>query len=58
VDPLGGGAVIPLAHLGHWYVSMPLYLGPVVIIFVALKVQARRERRREERGARKRSGRG
>ena len=25
---------IPLAHLGHWYVSLPIFMGPVVVLFV------------------------
>lgn len=36
----------PLAHLGHWYVSLPIFMGPVLAIALALKIQTARERRR------------
>lgn len=32
------------AHLGHWYVSLPIFMGPVLLVVVALKVQTWRER--------------
>jgi hypothetical protein len=35
----------PLAHLGHWYVSLPIFMGPVLLIAIALKIQTWRERR-------------
>jgi ABC-type transporter Mla MlaB component len=35
----------PFAHLGHWYVSLPIFMGPVLLIAVALKIQTWRERR-------------
>jgi|GEM_PF-1763390 len=35
-----------LAHFGHWYISLPTFMGPVVIIVIALKVSGWRERRR------------
>jgi ABC-type transporter Mla MlaB component len=35
----------PLAHLGHWYVSLPIFMGPVLLIAVALKIQTWRERK-------------
>lgn len=38
------------AHLGHWYVSLPVFGAPVVIIAVAVKVSERRERRRARAG--------
>ncbi len=34
----------PLAHLGHWYVSLPVFMGPVLLLLVALKIQTWRER--------------
>lgn len=34
----------PLAHLGHWYVSLPIFMGPVLLISLALKIQTWRER--------------
>jgi ABC-type transporter Mla MlaB component len=37
--------VPPLAHLGHWYVSLPVFMGPVLLLVIALKVNAWRERR-------------
>ncbi len=35
-----------LAHFGHWYAEL-LYVVPFVVIVGALKLQARRDRRRE-----------
>ena len=39
-----------LAHFGHWYVSLPVFGAPVVIIAVAVKLSERRERRRVRSG--------
>jgi hypothetical protein len=39
-----------LAHFGHWYISLPTFLGPVVIIAVVVKTAERRERRRAQDG--------
>jgi hypothetical protein len=39
-----------LAHFGHWYISLPTFMGPVVIIVIALRVSAWRERRRAREG--------
>jgi hypothetical protein len=38
------------AHFGHWYVSLPTFLGPAVIIAVIVKVSERRTRRRAREG--------
>jgi hypothetical protein len=38
------------AHLGHWYVSLPVFGAPVVIVAIAVKVSERRERRRRREG--------
>jgi anti-anti-sigma regulatory factor len=35
----------PLAHLGHWYVSLPVFMGPVLLVVIALKLHTWRERR-------------
>jgi anti-anti-sigma factor len=35
-----------LAHFGHWYVAGPVFLGPVILLVVAIKVAEWRERRR------------
>lgn len=40
-----------LAHLGHWYISLPLYLGPILLISAGLTFQDWRERRRSRRAA-------
>ena len=40
-------AAIPLAHLGHWYLSLP-YVVPVVIVLGA-SYRAFRQQRREDR---------
>lgn len=42
--------IVVFAHLGHWYVGLPVYLGPVVVITVLVKATDWRERHR--RGAR------
>jgi hypothetical protein len=34
------------AHLGHWYIGLPVYVGPIVLIVLAIKVSEWRERRR------------
>ncbi|MGC2373311.1 MAG: hypothetical protein WA484_05505 [Solirubrobacteraceae bacterium] len=36
----------PLAHLGHWYVSLPVFMGPVLLLVIALKIQTWREQHR------------
>jgi hypothetical protein len=41
--------VIPLAHAGHLLIDIPLFLGPVVMLVVALMWSSRRERRLRER---------
>ena len=43
----------PLAHFGHWYVSLPVFMGPVVVLLVWVYVGAWLERRRgrRDRGA-------
>ncbi len=49
--PAGFISYTPIfAHLGHWYVSLPVFGAPVVIIAVAVKVSERRERRRARAG--------
>jgi ABC-type transporter Mla MlaB component len=45
----------PLAHLGHWYVSLPVFMGPVLLLVIALKVQTWRERRHRPDQSGKRS---
>ena len=37
-----------LAHAGHILIDAPLFLGPVVLLAVALWVSTRRERRRNQ----------
>jgi hypothetical protein len=36
---------IPFAHAGHVLIDLPIYLGPVVIITIWLKVASWREKR-------------
>jgi hypothetical protein len=48
--PVGGAAVIPLAHLGHWYVSLPIFLGPVLVLLAWVYVGDWLERRRRGDG--------
>ena len=39
--------LIPLAHLGHLLVDIPLFAGPVILLVVALMWSMHRERGRE-----------
>jgi ABC-type transporter Mla MlaB component len=45
----------PLAHLGHWYVSLPVFMGPVLLLVLALKVRTWREAHGEPDHSGKRS---
>ena len=36
---------LPIAHFGHWFVTL-LYMGPVVVLVVALSIQSWRDKRR------------
>jgi hypothetical protein len=40
---------IPFAHAGHILIDLPIYLGPVVVVAVWLKLSSWREKRRGER---------
>ncbi|MBX5469171.1 MAG: hypothetical protein IRZ21_04645 [Thermoleophilaceae bacterium] len=40
------GLLLPLAHAGHVLVTLPIYLGPVLLLIVGLKVAERIEKRR------------
>jgi hypothetical protein len=40
--------MLPIAHFGHWYVSL-LYLAPVFVIVIVLSVQSWRDRRQARR---------
>jgi hypothetical protein len=35
------------AHLGHWYVGLPVYLSPVLVVVALLKWSEWREKRRK-----------
>jgi hypothetical protein len=37
--------VLPIAHFGHWYVTL-LYMAPVVVLVAALSFQSWRDKRR------------
>ena len=39
-----------LAHFGHWYISIPTFMTPVVLLAVAVKVSERRTMRRASEG--------
>jgi hypothetical protein len=41
--------VTVLAHLGHWYVSLPIFMGPVLLLFAWVYIGDRRDKRRERR---------
>lgn len=38
--------VVPLAHFGHWYISLPVYFGPVIAVAAFLAISDWRQRRR------------
>jgi hypothetical protein len=37
------------AHLGHWYVGLPVYAGPVVLLIAWFKIGDWRDKRRQRR---------
>jgi hypothetical protein len=39
--------VIVLAHIGHWYVSLTVFLGPVAALFAWVRLAERRDKRRK-----------
>ena len=41
-----------LAHLGHWYVSLPIWLGLFVLLIGWAKLSERRRRGRKRRSTR------
>jgi hypothetical protein len=41
--------MLVIAHFGHWYISLPTFMAPVVILSGWVAWSARRERRRQER---------
>ena len=40
---------LPIAHLGHWYVSLPIFMGPVVALFAYIYIGEWRNKRKERR---------
>ena len=40
--------ILPIAHFGHWYVSL-IYMGPVFVLVIGLSVQSLRDKRRARR---------
>src|SRR3954447_7896055 len=43
------GVAIPLAHAGHVLIELPIYLGPVVVVVVWLKIADWRQKRSGKR---------
>ena len=41
--------MIVLAHTGHWYVSLPIFMGPVLIILLWVYGGAWLEKRKRRR---------
>jgi hypothetical protein len=39
---------IPLAHFGHWYISLPIFMGPVIVLAGWLLVVSWKDRRRDQ----------
>jgi hypothetical protein len=48
VPPLAD-LVPPLAHFGHWYISLPVFMGPVVALFAYIYIGEWRNKRKERR---------
>jgi hypothetical protein len=46
---LSSAIVTVFAHLGHWYVGLPVYMSPVVLLIVGGKWAEWRDRRRTAR---------
>ena len=40
--------MITIAHVGHWYVSLPIFLGPVVVLLAWVYAGDWLERRRRD----------
>jgi uncharacterized membrane protein (GlpM family) len=40
-----------IAHFGHWYISGPVYLVPVLTLIAYMRISSWRERRRKRAGA-------
>ena len=51
--------MLVFAHLGHWYVGVPVYFGPVALLIAWFKVGEWRDKRRgpQRRDRTKRRGR-
>jgi len=45
--------VPPIAHFGHWYVSLPVFMGPVVALFGYIYIGEWRNKRRERKKTKK-----
>ena len=48
------GVDLVLAHFGHWYISLPVFLGPAVLLFAWVYAGGwveKRRKRREGRGS-------
>lgn len=43
---MNAATVLVLAHFGHWYISGPVFLGPVVALIAYAKVAGWREHRK------------
>jgi hypothetical protein len=44
------GSLIVIGHFGHWYISLPVYLGPALAIVLWLWLGDRRARARAATG--------
>jgi uncharacterized membrane protein (GlpM family) len=47
-----------IAHFGHWYISGPVYLVPVLALIAYMRVSTWRERRKQGGGRRRGDERG
>jgi len=43
----------PIAHFGHWYISLPVFMGPVVALFGYIYLQEWRNKRRDRKKSKK-----
>ncbi|HEY7630862.1 MAG TPA: hypothetical protein VH817_09185 [Thermoleophilaceae bacterium] len=43
------GLIVPLAHMGHVLVDLPIFFGPVAVLTLWILMVGRRDRKRSKR---------
>ena len=41
--------ILVLAHFGHWYISLPIFMSPVLAILILVMVERIRDKRNPDR---------